>query len=550
MKKFIVLTAILFSLLASFKVSAADFADTTEAKAYLKDSCIYDVLRWQFPWGMSLSAIANITSDDAVAGGLDENDQPDMIASDNFSLNDSNSISIVLCRKYYDGIRRFNFLIDKTSANNFKKFNAQGKFLRALFYFDMVRTFGKVALDVNNPAVRAEIVDVYAQIESDLISAIPNLPEVNELSAIDIDLPTKGAAIGLLGKVYLYQGKWSNATDQFNAVIVSGKYSLLANYDDLWSADNEHNHESIFEIPFTDEFGMDWTGHNKGNVMIQFMGIKSLTNNEYNDGWGFCKVTQELANAYKSRQDTIRFDATIIDAQKLIDDGSTLSDPFQYTGYYNKKYSPKKIFTPANSIMYAQNEIVLRYADILLMNAEAQYRLDNGAEALEMLNAVRNRANRSTISTTGTALFDSIVVERQLELALEGNRYFDLVRWGKDAEVLGPLGYVAAENKYWPYPNYVVITSIPNNLNITTFKGFPNPAKTEINLSYNLSKNSNVQIVVYSANGQALNNIKLSNVATGNQNYKLDLNSYQSGIYSVMLITNTSREVCKFSIIR
>jgi hypothetical protein len=563
MKKLVLISVIgVLSLFLNSQLHSQtpSFTDVSKAKDYLLDSCIYDVLRWQYPWGMSLSFITNITSDDAVAGGGDETDQPDFQKTDAFALNDSNSVSIALWTKYAEGIRRSNYLIEASNndSSDMLLYNAEGKFLRAYFCFDLVRTFGEFALDINTPYNRSSISNIYTQIENDLLSAIPNLPEVSELTNNTIDFVTKGAAIGLLGKVYLYQEKWTQANEQFEIIINSKKYSLLTFYEDVWRADNKHSNESLFEIPYTDQYPMDWNGHNKGNFDVFAMGIRGtiggIVTPDYIAGFGFCKITEQLANAYIFRHDNVRFNSTIINANDLIENGAEIFDTYEYTGYYNRKYSANTIDEPQNSKMFAHNEIVLRYADILLMNAEALYRLGNETDALIMINKVRNRVNLASLNTTGTALFDSIMVERRLELALEGNRFFDLVRWGKDVEVLGELGYKAEKNKNWPYPfindpDNSTETIVCNN-NTISIKGFPNPAKSAITLSYNLQNTGNFQIMVYSANGHVIDNIKLSNNIAGQQQYKLNLNKYKNGIYSVMILTDNTKEVYKIAVIK
>ncbi len=406
-------------------------------KANINLNYCYDVLRWQYPWSNSVSLISNIESDDAVAGGNNENDIPDLTALDNYNLKIGNALSLNVWNKYSEGIRRCNNLIDSNAygSNEVTRNIAEAKFLRAYFYFDMLRLFGDIPLNVNNPVKRDSIAKVYAQIESDLLAAILYLPEKSAILNSEIDRATKGAAKGLLGKVFLYEGKWAQAKSQFTDIINSIQYNLLANFNDLWRADYKHTSESLFEIPFYSY--PDYIYPNKGNANVMLMGIRNLTNcSEYSTGWGFCKVAQGLANAYKSIGDYQRFDASIIDAELLKANGASFSDPYEYTGYYDNKYSQKTAYdNPANWWQYKQNEIVLRYADVLLMDAEAAYNLGDNVTALSMINAVRSRANLQHYTSFS---IDSLKQERRRELALEGSRYFDLVRWGIDSTVLWP----------------------------------------------------------------------------------------------------------------
>ena len=160
-----------------------------------------------------------------------------------------------------------------------------------------------------------------------------------------------------------------------------------------------------------------------------------------------------MVDAFNSEHDSIRLDATVISATWLTANGATFSEPYHATGYWNGKY--RKSISTANDYMYAQNEIIMRFAEVILLLAEVEYNRGNESAALGYINEIRDRVHLAPKNSTGTALWNDIVKEKQLELALEGNRYFDLVRCGMTSEIpnLKP-----ATNGLWPIPLNALLT--------------------------------------------------------------------------------------------
>ena len=246
----------------------------------------------------------------------------------------------------------------------------EAKFLRAFMYFDLVRNFGGMPIveGLLMPSElqgieRATTEETYAFIEQDLLDAIPALPLRSQYAAADMGRATKGAAQGLLGKVYLYQEKYSEAKAQLDAVISSGEYKLLDDFAKVWSMDYNNSEEGLFEFQTNED-----TRYGVGER------FSVVTGSRDDSGWSWGGPTSNLEKAFKDAGDD----------------------------------------------------------DVLLMKAEVENALNNDAAAREALNQVRDRVNLDPVTSSGKNLRDAIRLERRLELALEGNRLFDLRRWKDD----------------------------------------------------------------------------------------------------------------------
>ncbi|PLX14328.1 MAG: RagB/SusD family nutrient uptake outer membrane protein, partial [Marinilabiliales bacterium] len=368
---------------------------------------------------------------------------------------------------------------DPEASQKSKEYVAEAKFLRAYFYFELVKFFGDVPLittqlgagEYNQERTAAAL--VYEQIVTDLQAAIPDLA----VAPSEKYRATKGAAQALLGKVYLfmasptYQQRYSfelSATDyyqlaatQFQEVINSGRYELEPNYDDIWRYEFEHGVESIFEIEYANIVrGGDWDNGrvNGGNIDVQMSGPRSISTDTLNAGWGFDMVTEDLIAAYDAEGDAVRKDGTAYGEAFLTSIGASGWDQNDgYTGWFSKKRAPWTHITWNSDAVwnYETNERVIRYADVLLMMAEAIVGGATGNADL-YFNQVRDRAGLADI--TGVSLAD-IKQERRLELAMEGFRFFDLVRWGDAASVLGDRGFVQGKHEVFPIPQEEIINS-------------------------------------------------------------------------------------------
>ncbi|MGM9477577.1 RagB/SusD family nutrient uptake outer membrane protein [Pedobacter sp. GSP4] len=441
-----------------------------ETEVYQGLISVYDVMQWGTTGGYTMKQpLLSAASDDCFAGGGNASDQPGWVAYDNFNMDSRLGPQVGLWSKNFTGINRANIIlekIDKASALSagFKtRVTAEAKFLRAYFYFDLVRFFGNVPLITATiptgelyTKTQSAPAAIYAQIEKDLREAYPALPATvatNEKGRISM-----GAAKALLGKVLLFQNdnaKLQEASTLFNDVNKVGNaygYSLLPKYADIFRPDNKFNAEVILEIPHSTlaawgDWG--WVNGGEGNVGTQFIGMDSYNGDTYSAGWGFCPVTLSLVNAMKTDP---RFETSIIDGAALKAAGATYNARYQNTDYFIKKYAPLKAYRSNSGtaeLNWPIDEIEMRLADTYLMEAEALVRLNsNPTRALELLTAVRARVGLAAVPAT----LDNIYNERRLELAFEGHRFFDLVRTGRAVATLGASGFKAGKSELLPIP--------------------------------------------------------------------------------------------------
>jgi hypothetical protein len=431
------------------------------ANEYLKNVC-YPALKKQMPMN-SFLMFSNMASDDTNTGGGASDGKTGLNDFDLFSMTTNNSYIQSIWTKYYAGITTCNTILDFTTINNSKtdQYKAEAYFMRAYFYFDLVKLFGRVPLYTSalmplKPNIQqASSSETYNLIESDLKAAIPNLPLKSALTADEKYRITKGAAQALLAKVYLFQNKYAEATNLLKEIINTNQYSLLANYADLWLTSNKFSKESILEFPYSTTEAT-W-GNELGNFNSIAMGVRTIPTSStvgiYKVGFGLCAVTKKLADAFIAENDYVRLKASIITEDTLQKLGYTILKTdinSDYEGYYDNKHTALTADL-GNSLFSNKNEIVIRYADVLLMCAEALAKQGNDAEAQMYINMIRYRVNLPAINSTGATLLNDIYKERRLELALEGNRFNDLIRWGLAEKELGDKGYKSFNN-IWPIP--------------------------------------------------------------------------------------------------
>jgi len=449
---------------------------TTDAEAESVVFGIYDLMAWNYnrPWH-SAFFLKVLPGDCANAAGGNAGDQSQLQQIDDFQhVADNPSISGIW-EGYYKTIGLANVLIEKLEVSELSskdKFIAEAKFLRAFSYFELVTLFGDVPLRITTPQsieefalARSPKSEVYTQIESDLTSAINGLP-----SRSGLEHPfraCKETAQAVLGKAYLFQEKYSEAAIEFSNVISSGSFGLEPNFADVWSPETEHGIESLLELSFvsTEQYdwgNFPWGGRPESNIHAQLMGprgdgIFDVAAIGIANGWGFNLPTAKIGQAFDDAGDTVRKGATLISEGELVAAGGSVTPPdagiHDYEGYVRLKYVTKTEETdgPINELNYTVNWRLLRYADVLLMAAEAYHKNNQDGQALIELNKVRERAGLDNVTATGSALFDAIVKERQLELAFEGQRYWDLVRWGLADSELSGLGY-QSKHELFPIP--------------------------------------------------------------------------------------------------
>jgi hypothetical protein len=418
----------------------------------------YDMLQGSF---MTLW-IGEIASDNAIAGGESVNDSQGLHQIDDMTHGGVNNELRNVLRWNYTGITRANYILENKDNIDFvgkDHIIAEAKFLRAYYYFELVKYFGDVPLIIDKrigieealQIPRSPKAEVYAQIEKDFSEAAQILNPM----ASQKGRATKGAALAFLGKVYLYQNKFSEAASTFDEVINSGIYSLIPNYNDLFSVANENNSETIFDVQYT---GLEGGSYGcliclEGNAAVGFQGIRQYNGPVYGDGNSYNLPTQALYDAFSSIDP--RRGATILDIEAFIaaqPDASSITyaqGAGGHTGYYNNKYIKRQgeIGLPDNDLTSPVNYRVIRYADVLLMAAEAHYQTGNTSKAQQLVNQVRVRAGVPGLAVNS---INVIYKERRFELSGEGLRFFDLVRTGQAADFI--QGFIPGKHEVFPIP--------------------------------------------------------------------------------------------------
>ncbi len=446
----------------NFPVSQADALSATTA--------VYNTLR-KSGFHFGLFPIMDIMSDDAYKGSNPTDAAASIGPYDKFQHISTESSIGTWWNTLYEGIRRANIVLEKVPAIEFdatlkKRYIGEASFLRALYYFDLVRAWGGVpkvvVIDAPKTLTRASQQEIYSLIVADLLVAIDGLPEKSEYPAADMGRATRGAAKALLAKVYLFQGDFANAEKYALEVINSGQYSLMPVFNDANSKAGEFGAESVFEIGALGFEGLE----NGGNQYANVQGVRGTPNR----GWGFNRPSIDLMNAFEAndprKEATILYLGEVIDGITIAGDGQTENEIKDANGNvieiecYNQK-----VWTPGNNVptQFDHNRRLIRYADVLLIAAEASNQNNKAAQALTYVNMVRARArgvNAGILAdlsvTDKTTLNDLILKERRVELALEGHRFWDLVRTGKAEAVLGPLGFVKGKHELLAIPQVEV----------------------------------------------------------------------------------------------
>ena len=420
--------------------------------------------------------VGEIASDNTFAGGESATDVVGWQQIDLMSHTATNSNLKQIWDWMFAGVNRAAFILenkDKTAFEGREQIVAEARFLKAYYNFELVKWFGGIPLKGDErfglgdekTIPRSSKDEVYAAIEADLIAAIPNLSP----TAPQVGRASKGAAQALLGKVYLYHaGNTANASLQtelytksaaaFEEVIGSGAYSLVDDFADIWEHEGENGPESIFEVQYTDAQGasFDCLQCVEGNVAVGFSGPRNYSGPLYTSGFSFnVPDDSEVASLFETGD--LRKDPTLLYMPDwTAQTGASYGAGYHDTGYFNRKYIPRTRSTDAAgdlNLTNPNNYRAIRYADVLLMAAEAYNRIGNDAKAQEYLNEVRERAfgNPShNINLAGEQLYDAILEERRRELFGEGHRFFDLVRTGRAATNID--GFVTDKHEVFPIP--------------------------------------------------------------------------------------------------
>lgn len=409
----------------------------TEKDAIALVNSAYQPLQWAKLYNMRIwtTDIVAGNSNVGAGGGTDGLETVDLA---NFVANSANTASLDLWRGPYPGILRCNLAIQQLPSIDMEddlrnRLLGEVYFLRAHYYFILVRIFGDVPLQTeplnagsNLQQARTPKSQVYEQIISDCENAIELLPLKSSYSSTDLGRACKEAAECMLAKVYItLSTNFDKIVDLCQAIEDSG-YDLSAmDYANNFNPLTDNGSESLFEVQYSGSTDYDWYSNDfQGSWLSAFMGPR---NSDFVAGsWGWQHVTQEFVDSYEDGD--LRKDVTILYEGCPQFDGKDYNSAWSLTGYNVRKFLVPKSIASANN-KNPNNFVVYRFADVLLMKAEALNEQGETAKAQIPLNKVRNRAGLPDIKTTDKDEMKEIIIhERRMELAFEGHRWFDLIR--------------------------------------------------------------------------------------------------------------------------
>ena len=397
-------------------------------------------------------AFGTLASDDALVGG--DGSRPGLIEIDNFQHSPATQELNDFWKLNYSGIVQANIVVEKTplidaDATLKNRIIGEGLFLRAYYHFILAQVFGDIPLILNIQAPEDVLVNrtcrskVFEQIAVDALEASTLLPV--SYGSADAGRITKGAALALKAKAHLYLEQWDQVVSTIADIKALGVYQLQADFRNNFMKNTQNNSESVFEIQHANlELGV-------GNNLNQQWLSKKVE-----DGYGFAEVTPEFVEAFEADDPRLLFTVAQKNEPYF---GTIYKASFSSTGA-----SPRKFLQDTSEVSQRSdgdiNYTAIRYADVLLWEAEALAELNRTSEALAPLEEVRARARAQAtdpstalpeITTTNQQeLIDIIRHERRVELGFEFHRFFDLVRWGIAGDELD--GFVVGENEVFPLP--------------------------------------------------------------------------------------------------
>lgn len=450
---------------------------TSNTNAVLAVNAAYVPLSFRDAAGNTLWVLGDVASDDAVKGS-NPGDQADFENIDNFNITPTNAAVEAMWKRYYDGIFKCNVVTDglpetnaNVSADVRQQVVGQARFLRAYYYFQLTALYGRIPLrvkvetpeELQSPA--RDQADIYAQIEADCQAAATALP-ATWTSAVDAGRATRGAALALLAKTYLYEKKWALAAQTAQAVSTLG-YTLLPVFADNFRAATKNNPEAIFSVQ-----------HASGLSPVQGNNLNQWFAPRQQNGYGFFYPTRSLVNNFEQTATGVvdpRLDYSVGRAGQSFF-GVPFDTTWSTTGYLSKKHLQPLTEVPVTTKGDGNlNFQAIRYGEVLLIEAEASNEAGNSAAALVALNKVRKRARESYLydrslpgtGTVPTGLLPDITTndqnqlrefirrERRSELALEFQRFFDVIRYG-EAYARQALSdrpnFNYARNRFYPVP--------------------------------------------------------------------------------------------------
>jgi hypothetical protein len=457
--------------------------------AVLAVNAIYDVTGWEEGPGYNNNGVGanlewmygDVMSDDAEKGST-TNDFQALQELKDWTANSANDIAKGLWSNAFAGIYRANNVLKNLEKANISaslkdRLTGEATFLRAYFYFYLARVYGGVPLFTEpvkpseyTTTKRATLGETFKFIEDDLKKAATLLPEKSEYSPADLGRATKGAANAYLARLIAYEigtdntakHTWQDVYDVTSTIIASGQYSLTANYAEIQEDEGENNVESIFEIQEAESTN-SWGAIKIGTSSNIFQ------NNRSTWGWGFNNPTTSLVAEFENgdprKAVTVYTKGDVVLGTKVED---ILYPSGNMTNYLNRKAA---IVKPSEGKEAGQNIRKIRYADVILLKAEAAANTGKEQEARDLVNQIRTRAKNATApkgskegsmtydalvvssgtlplvgtSVTGKALLEAIWHERRVEFGMEALRFWDLVRTGRYLSSLTATRRVACE---------------------------------------------------------------------------------------------------------
>ncbi len=459
----------------------ADYPETafyqTQSHALLALTAAYQMASFQTDQNR-LWVFGDVASDDADEGG-NPGDQADIGFLDDFTIYPNGGPIEAQWAQFYEGVNRCNLVLQKVPPIAMDealkaRILGEARFLRAYYYFTLVNIYGPIPLilepkNANELQIRqSPVSDIYQNaIEKDCQAAIAALPA--SYAGADVGRATKGAATALLAKAYLYQQKWQQAAETAAQVTTVGGYKLLPVFSQNFNQEFKNSTEAVFsvqhltnQVPFL------------GNRLNQWFAPRT------ENGYFFDVPTAGFVNEFEKTATGVvdpRLDYTVAREGQPWFDGVPFDPTWSPTGYLQRKNVQPISEVPVNrkgdgNLSY----VAIRFADVLLWQAEALNELGKSAEALTYLNQVRKRARESYLNdptlrgtvpavptgllpdvttTSQSTLRDLIRHERRVELGFEFHRYFDLMRWGKayaQAALSDKKNFNYEQNRYFPIP--------------------------------------------------------------------------------------------------
>jgi starch-binding outer membrane protein, SusD/RagB family len=469
---------------------------------------------------------------DAAAGGDYENEVPEAEVFNNYSQLPTAPVLEETYGNLFRGVHFSNLAMEKiprvleTDPNAdealINRRIAELKFLRALNYLYITHIFGQVPLadHLLSPSEyfndKVTIGEIFDLIEQDLNEAIPVLPEKSALDEENIGRATKGAARALLARMLLFESsyarnypgdarfgdmseRWQEVLNLCKDIEASGQYSLVGSngetfntwrdtlatngYAYIFTVEGENSPESVFEVQYIND-GVDYTATRAGSI-VQWTAARYYTDADGTQRqtgyWGLGWPTVYHVDQYEAGD--IRFKTNVSAPGDSIEIAGGSRYPVNFlnsaTGYYLKKYELSAAqFADAGGHGWQKspyNHKLIRYADVILMAAEAAIMLNNNADATTYINMVRTRARNcgdgsAPADLSGTITLDQLIHERQIELAFEGRRFFDMVRWRIAEELIDgsttaegvPISYTSPKDDFQPLPQREIVNSYGN----------------------------------------------------------------------------------------